>query len=127
MSNGSIYNGLNGQNSFKEALSPQPEPSPAAAGALNADDRGQLPRVDTMAQVRDLLFGEQQRQLEAQLTRFEREFRAEISSLAARLEVLERKIDHNSETHGRSQSAAFAELSSALGDVSDRLRRMTGY
>ena len=126
MTNGSPFNGLNGHSALASALAAQQDlkNDPARSAGMDARDAEQ--RVDTMAQVRDLLFGEQQRQIEAQLQRFEREFRAEISALTARLDVLERKLDHNAESQSRAQSASFAELANALGDVSDRLRRVTG-
>lgn len=116
MSSSSYFNGT-GDLRFTGGRIAEAEPAPAADPA--APYRG-----DTMTQVRDLLFGEQQRFIETQIMRLEREFRAEISALSARVEAVELKLEHVSGQQSRAQAAAFAELSGELVGLGERIRRL---
>jgi hypothetical protein len=77
---------------------------------------------DRMEQVRELLFGEQRRQLEWQISTLESRLRDIEISLLRRIEELEARFDAMVQHDAQARSAAFDELSRGIGELSTRIR-----
>lgn len=88
----------------------------AVPGPYDQDDR--------LDQVRDLLFGEYQRQSEARLALMEARIRELEANLHRRLETLEQRTEQLLAKSDADQRAAFDDLARGIADLSDRVRRL---
>ncbi len=79
---------------------------------------------DRMEQVRELLFGDQRRQLEWQISTLESRMRDIEISLLRRVEELEARVDALAHQDAQARSAAFDELSRGIGELSSRIRNI---
>jgi hypothetical protein len=89
----------------------------AAAGPANLND-------DKMDQVRELLFGEYQRQSEARLALLEARVRELELSLQRRLEALEGRVEQIVNRVDAEQRATVEELGRGIADLGERIRRI---
>ena len=79
---------------------------------------------ERMDQVRELLFGDQRRQLEWQISALESRLRDIEISLLRRIEALELRLDATAIEDAKARSAAFDELSRGIGELSSRIRNI---
>lgn len=79
---------------------------------------------DRLDQVRDLLFGEYQRQTEARMALMEARIRELESSLHRRLDALEARAEQMILKTDSDQRAAFDDLARGIADLGDRIRRV---
>ena len=79
---------------------------------------------DRLDQVRDLLFGEYQRQSEARLALMEVRIRELELALQRRLETLEARAEQLISKADADQRAAFDDLARGIADLGDRIRRI---
>ena len=84
---------------------------------MNAQD-------DRLDQVRDLLFGEYQRQTEARMAMMEARIRELESALHRRLDTLEARAEQMILKNDSEQRAAFDDLARGIADLGDRIRRV---
>ena len=77
-----------------------------------------------MDQVRELLFGEFQRQSEARMALLDARIRELELGLHRRLEALEQRVDHLAGKADADQRAAFDELARGIADLAERVRRV---
>ncbi len=85
---------------------------------------GMNPQDDRLDQVRDLLFGEYQRQTEARMALMEARIRELESSLHRRLDTLEARAEQMILKTDSEQRAAFDDLARGIADLGDRIRRV---
>lgn len=79
---------------------------------------------EKMDQVRELLFGDYQRQSEARLAMLEARIRELELSLLRRLEALEGRMDQVANRVEADQRATLEELGRGIADLGERVRRM---
>lgn len=79
---------------------------------------------EKMDQVRELLFGDYQRQSEARLAMLEARIREFELSLLRRLEALEGRMDQVANRVEADQRATLEELGRGIADLGERVRRM---
>lgn len=82
------------------------------------------PNDDKMDQVRELLFGEYQRQSEARLALLEARVRELELSLQRRLEALEGRVEQIVNRVDAEQRATVEELGRGIADLGERIRRI---
>ena len=78
---------------------------------------------DKMDQVRELLFGEYQRQCEARLALMEARIRELELGFHRRLDTLESRVEGMAGKVDADQRAAFDELARGIADLGERVRR----
>ncbi len=88
-----------------------------ALGPANLND-------DKMDQVRELLFGEYQRQSESRLALLEARVRELELSLQRRLEALEGRVEQIASRSEAEQRATLEELGRGMADLGERVRRL---
>lgn len=79
---------------------------------------------DRLDQVRDLLFGEYQRQTEARLAMMDARIRELELAIQRRLDALEQRAEHMIAKTDGDTRAAFEELARGMADLGDRVRRI---
>lgn len=79
---------------------------------------------EKMDQVRELLFGEYQRQSEARLAMLEARIRELELSLLRRLEMLESRMEQVAGRVEADQRATLEELGRGIADLGERVRRL---
>lgn len=79
---------------------------------------------EKMEQVRELLFGEHQRQSEARLAMLEARIRELELSLLRRLEALEGRMEQVANRVEADQRATLDELGRGISDLGERVRRL---
>jgi hypothetical protein len=79
---------------------------------------------EKMEQVRELLFGEHQRQSEARLAMLEARIRELELSLLRRLEALEGRMEQVASRVEADQRATLDELGRGISDLGERVRRL---
>ena len=77
-----------------------------------------------MDQVRELLFGEYQRQSEARLAMMEARIRELELALHRRLDAMEGRVEQLASKADAEQRAAFDELARGIVDLGDRIRHI---
>ena len=86
---------------------------------------GQAAQQDEkMDQVRELLFGEYQRQSEARLALLEARMRELELGLQRRLDEMEHRIEQIAGKSDAEQRAAFDELARGISELGERVRRL---
>lgn len=86
---------------------------------------GQAAQQDEkMDQVRELLFGEYQRQSEARFALLEARMRELELGLQRRLEEMENRLEQIAGKSDAEQRAAFDELARGISELGERVRRM---
>jgi hypothetical protein len=82
------------------------------------------PADEKMEQIRDLLFGEYQRQSELRINQLEARIRDLEAALGHRLDALQARFDgHVGETEA-GRRTAFDELSRGVQDLAERIRQI---
>jgi hypothetical protein len=81
-------------------------------------------RDEKMDQVRELLFGEYQRQSEARMALLEARIRELELGLQRRLDGIEQRVEQLAGKADADQRAAFDELARGLADLGERVRRL---
>lgn len=79
---------------------------------------------EKMDQVRELLFGEHQRQSDARLAMLEARMRELELSLLRRLEALEGRLEQIAARVETDQRATLDELGRGIADLGERVRRL---
>ncbi len=87
-------------------------------------DLGTPGQDDRLDQVRDLLFGEYQRQTEARLAMMDARIRELELALMRRLENLEARAEQLISKADADQRSAFDDLARGMADLGDRIRRI---
>lgn len=82
------------------------------------------PQDEQMDQVRDLLFGDYQRQSEARLALLEARIRELELGLQRRLDAIEQRVDQLVGKADADQRAAFDELARGISELGERVRRL---
>ncbi len=77
-----------------------------------------------MDQVRDLLFGDYQRQSEARLALLEARIRELELGLQRRLDAIEQRVDQIAGKVDSDQRTAFDELARGISELGERVRRL---
>ena len=95
---------------FRTAVGPS-----AHNGAVQSDER--------MDQVRELLFGEYQRQSEARMALMEARVRELELAFHRRLDVIEQRVEQLVGKADAEHRAAFDELARGISDLGERVRR----
>ncbi len=88
------------------------------------NDLGHSGQDDRLDQVRDLLFGEYQRQTEARLAMMDARIRELELAMQRRLDALEIRAEQLLAKSGDDNRAAFDELARGINDLGDRIRRI---
>lgn len=78
---------------------------------------------EKMNQVRELLFGEYQRQSEARMALMEARIRELELGFSRRLDALEERVEQIAGKADAEQRAAFEELARGIADLGERVRR----
>jgi len=78
---------------------------------------------EKMDQVRELLFGEYQRQSEARMALMEARIRELELGFSRRLESIEQRMEQIAGKTDADQRAAFEELARGIADLGERVRR----
>lgn len=78
---------------------------------------------EKMNQVRELLFGEYQRQSEARMALMEARIRELELGFSRRLDALEMRVEQIAGKADAEQRAAFEELARGIADLGERVRR----
>lgn len=78
---------------------------------------------EKMDQVRELLFGEYQRQSDARMALMEARIRELELGFSRRLEAIEQRMEQIAGKADADQRAAFEELARGIADLSERVRR----
>ena len=84
---------------------------------------GQAQGDDKMDQVRELLFGELQRQSEARMALMEARIRELELGLIRRLDGIEQRVEQIAGKVDADHRAAFDELARGIADLGERVRR----
>lgn len=79
---------------------------------------------EKMDQVRELLFGEFQRQSEARMALLEARIRELELGLQRRLDAMEQRVEQLAGKSDAEQRAAFDELARGIADLGERVRRI---
>lgn len=79
---------------------------------------------EQMDQVRDLLFGDYQRQSEARLALLEARIRELELGLQRRLDGIEQRVEQLAGKADADQRAAFDDLARGISELGERVRRM---
>lgn len=79
---------------------------------------------DKMDQVRELLFGEYQRQSEARLALMEARIRELEMTFQRRLDALENRLEQVASRVDAEQRATVEELGRGIADLGERIRRI---
>lgn len=87
-------------------------------------DSGVGMQDDRLDQVRDLLFGEYQRQCEARLAMMEARVRELELTLQRRLDDLEARAEQLVSKTNSDQRAAFDDLARGITDLGERIRHL---
>ena len=82
-----------------------------------------LPADDKMDQVRELLFGEYQRQSEARMALLEARIRELELGFQRRLDAMESRMEGIASKVDADNRAAFDELARGIADLGERVRR----
>jgi hypothetical protein len=86
---------------------------------------GQRDQADEkMEQIRDLLFGEFQRQNEVRINQLELRIRELETSMQRRLDALQARFDALAGETQADRRSAFDELAVSIQDLSERVRRI---
>ena len=80
---------------------------------------------DKMDQVRELLFGDYERQTEARVGVLENRIRDMELALHGRLDALQARLDAVSAEIDATQRQTLNEIGTGLSDLADRLKRMS--
>jgi hypothetical protein len=88
----------------------------AMAPATQSDEK--------MDQVRELLFGEYQRQTEARMALLEARIRELELALQRRLDGIEQRFDQAAGKFDAEHRSAFDELARGISDLGERVRRL---
>jgi|LNFM01.1.fsa_nt_gb hypothetical protein len=88
-----------------------------AVGQATAQD-------EQMDQVRELLFGDYQRQSEARLALLEARIRELELGLQRRLDAIEQRVDQIAGKADADQRAAFDDLARGISELGERVRRL---
>lgn len=94
------------------------EPTRAAASTRDGRD-------DRMDQVRQLLVGDHQRDMDARMLAIEQRLHELDSSIARKLETVSRGIDALASQLDFDRRAAFSELSQGVLELSERIRAVS--
>lgn len=78
---------------------------------------------DKMDQVRELLFGDYQRQSEARMALMEARIRELELGFSRRLDAIEQRVEQIAGKTDADQRAAFEELARGIADLGERVRR----
>ena len=79
---------------------------------------------EKMEQIRELLFGDYQRQSEARLAMLEARVRELELAVHHRLDTMQGRMEQLAGQTGADQRAAFDELAHGIAELGDRIRRM---
>lgn len=79
---------------------------------------------EKMDQVRELLFGEYQRQTEARMALLEARIRELELALQRRLDGIEQRVEQTAGKVDAEHRAAFDELARGITDLGERVRRL---
>ena len=79
---------------------------------------------EKMEQIRDLLFGEHQRQTEAQIAQLEQRIRALEADMAHRLDAMQARFDALAGETQTERRTAFDELARGVQELGERIRRI---
>ena len=79
---------------------------------------------EKMDQIRELLFGDYQRQSEARLAMLEARVRELELAVHHRLDAIQGRMDQMAGQAGAEQRAAFDELARGVGELGERIRRI---
>lgn len=93
-----------------------------SGSASRAEAQLATTQPDTMRQIRELLYGDSQRQVEARLT----ELQQRVAALESRLGELERRVVEVDRQGVEARAEGFAELARALADLGQRVKGISG-
>ncbi len=94
-----------------------------APGTHNSANNPATQNDEKMDQVRELLFGEYQRQTEARMAMLEARIRELELALQRRLDGIEQRVDQAAGKVDAEHRAAFDELARGITDLGERVRR----
>ncbi len=95
-----------------------------AMGDLRAASTPRDAADEKMDQIRDLLFGEHQRQTEARIAQLEQRIRALEADMAHRLDALQARFDALAGETQTERRTAFDELARGVQELGERIRQI---